>query len=219
MLKVLLFKTINLGIDYVTLREELLNGMRLNRPFLSTPKVSHILQTCWLAEPDARPSFANIKRLLLEDDKFPRNLVKKNHGYYQVPKEKIVMHSQYRSIQKCHPLFPKENNNNKFQRQLSSVGGISEISVYPESDIFSRREEKISTSTCNSNYRGYLPLKRFVPKENDVPRKPLSSTTSAYLKHNSVATTSDYLQSCAEIDYNADDIQQFPSNKDDVFEK
>ena len=202
----------------MTLREELLNGMRLNHPFLSTPKVSHILQTCWLAEPDARPSFSNIKELLLEDDKFPNSLVQKCQGFYQVPREKIAMHSTYKSIKKCDPLFMR-NNNTEVRSQLPSVANSSEVSIYPESSIvfnLSRLGSRISTSSYKARMRGYLLPTNEGPKQNVVSREPLSSTTSANLKYNSVATTT---TSYGENDYNAGEIKQLPPCKDDVFDK
>ena len=53
-------------MDYRTLRDELLAGARLPNPTYSTPKISHLIQTCWLADPIERPTFTKIKRKLRE---------------------------------------------------------------------------------------------------------------------------------------------------------
>ena len=108
------------------------------------------------------------------------------------------------------------NNNAEVRRELPSIADSSEASIYPESDIISRHESRISTSTYKARMRGYLLPTNEVPKQNVVSREPRSSTTSANLKYNSVATTT---TSYGENDYNSGEINQLPPNKDDVFDK
>ena len=56
----------SIGIDYETLRDELLAGSRLPSPTYGTSKISHIIQKCWLGDPIERPTFTNIKEKLHE---------------------------------------------------------------------------------------------------------------------------------------------------------
>ena len=189
--------------------------MRLNHPFLATPKVSHMLQTCWLAEPNARPSFSKIKELLLEDDLFPKSLVKKHKGFYQVPKEEIAMLSQYKSIQKCHPLYVRKNIKSKARQELSSIGCCSEDSADPESYGPTRQEDRIRNSTYEVNSRGYLLLNSTLSPRDAISIDPCRSSSSINFKDDSVFTT---VTTYTENNFLPEEISNLPSDKDDVFE-
>ena len=171
-----------LGIDYYALRRELLCGMRLSHPILATHNVSHILQTCWLAEPDARPSFSKVKKLLYEDERFPKKLVEDG-------KEGVSMRSQYQSIQNCNPMFVSRNNNDvSSQRNETTLEhSLDDITIYPE-EQWSIREG--TTSVDTNSYK--------MVKRQMIPRERQSTITSTSTNYISVHTTA---TSCGGDDY------------------
>ena len=92
-------------MDYQTLRDELLAGSRLLNPTYSTPKISHLMQTCWLADPNERPTFTKIKAHLQSSCRIlstvPKNEI---HQYINLISDNS-MHNQYKMIQRCNPMF------------------------------------------------------------------------------------------------------------------
>ena len=145
------------GIDYATLRKQLSNGMRLNHPNLATPNVCHILQTCWLPEPSARPTFSKILQYLLEDEQFPRDLLNNVKGLNHSSKEDVSkMVKQYRSIQECNPMF--ENIHNLHERRVHSfsIAGTSENTIYPKSIETNDDNSRVSSALMSDPPRGYL---------------------------------------------------------------
>ena len=137
------------GIDYATLRKQLSNGMRLNHPNLATPNVSHILQTCWLPEPSARPTFSKIMQYLFEDEQFPRDLLNNVPELDHSSKEDVSkMVKQYRSIQECNPMF---GNLHSF-----SITGTSENTIYPKSIETNGDSSRVSSALMSDPPKGYL---------------------------------------------------------------
>ena len=108
-------------MDYQTLRSELLAGSRLQNPTYSTPKISHLIQTCWLADPIERPTFTKIKEQLqqschvfiCEADKGTNNNLALLSG--------SSMRNQYLQMQKCNPMFEKKDEENQEKAAGSSA--------------------------------------------------------------------------------------------------
>ena len=92
-------------MDYRTLRDELQAGSRLPSPTYSTPKMSHLIQTCWLADPIERPTFTKIKNQLHQSsDISAYDVDRKNNDYLTVLSDDS-MYKQYKLIQESNPMF------------------------------------------------------------------------------------------------------------------
>ena len=98
-------------MDYRTLRDELQAGARLPNPTYSTPKISHLIQTCWLADPIERPSFTKIKTQLHQSSEISISNVDRTDNDYLTLLSDNSMYRQYKMIQESNPLFKKEENN------------------------------------------------------------------------------------------------------------
>ena len=76
-----------IGLDYRTLRDELQAGSRLPSPTYGTPNMSHLIQTCWLADPIERPSFTQIKSQIQQSSDVSASAVdRKNNDYLDMTK-------------------------------------------------------------------------------------------------------------------------------------
>lgn len=53
-------------LGHVQLLKLLRSGVRLQMPRLCTPQVYEIMEDCWLADPELRPTFAQLLNRLLE---------------------------------------------------------------------------------------------------------------------------------------------------------
>ena len=99
-------------MDYRTLRDELLAGARLPNPTYSTPKISHLIQTCWLADPIERPTFTKIKRKLRESGNKGLDPDTDDTDYrYLKVLSSSAMRNQYKMIQESNPLYNVKENN------------------------------------------------------------------------------------------------------------
>ena len=98
-------------MDYRTLRDELLAGARLPNPTYSTPKISHLIQTCWLADPIERPTFTKIKRKLRESRNKGVDPDTDDADYrYLTVLPTSAMRNQYKMIQESNPLYKVNEN-------------------------------------------------------------------------------------------------------------
>ena len=98
-------------MDYQTLRNELLAGSRLPNPTYSSPKISHLIQTCWLADPIERPTFTKIKENLHNSCPILNPDAKQGPNYYlSLKSDDDAMHIQYKMIQQCNPMFEKRED-------------------------------------------------------------------------------------------------------------
>ena len=100
-----------IGLDYRTLRDELQAGSRLPSPTYGTPKMSHLIQTCWLADPIERPSFTKIKGQLQQSSDISASVVDSKHNDYLTILPDNSMYNQFKMIQESNPLFKKEESN------------------------------------------------------------------------------------------------------------
>ena len=96
-------------MDSQTLRDELLAGARLPSPTYGNPKLSHLIQTCWLADPIERPTFTKIKENLKQACLVTtKNLYteSKSTDYLSLLSDiSSQMHKQYKMIQESNPLY------------------------------------------------------------------------------------------------------------------
>ena len=99
-------------MDSHTLRDELLAGARLPSPTYGNPKLSHLIQTCWLADPIERPTFTRIKESLKQAcQNTTKNLYteSKSSDYLSLLSDfSSQMHKQYKMIQESNPLYELE---------------------------------------------------------------------------------------------------------------
>ena len=99
------------GIRQDELRSELLSGMRLPSPMLSSPNISHLMQSCWLADPTERPSFLRIEQVLFHELQQERENVDNNSQYYLSLLELNEGRNQYKSIKECNLKCQTEKEN------------------------------------------------------------------------------------------------------------
>ena len=192
-----------LGIDYEMLRAELLRGMRLSHPILATHNVSHILQICWLAEPDKRPPFSKVKTLLYEDEKFPKKLVEDG-------KEGVSMRSQYKSIQNCNPMYVHRNNNDVSSQRNKTIPEYSsgDITVYPE------EPRSIREGTTSSDNSSHKMIGTYI-----IPRKTQSTTSREQITSTNYISVHTTVTSCGGDDYIEPNVVQLEYDKGDVSDK
>ena len=133
---------IYLGIDYQTLRDELLAGSRLPSPTFSVRKISHLIQTCWLADPIERPSFTKIKEQLFQSCPVLSRDSENDTTYYLSILSDNSMHDQYKQIQEANPMFEcsriDDNNKDNTIEEKTTIAKITsrtEIDNVPDIDI------------------------------------------------------------------------------------
>lgn len=102
-----------IGIDYQTLRDELLAGSRLPSPTFSIPKISHLIQTCWLADPIERPTFTKIKDTLFQSCPVLSRESENDTSYYLSVCAYNRMRDQYKLIQESNPMFNSPKNDDQ----------------------------------------------------------------------------------------------------------
>ena len=85
-------------------------GYRLTNPAYSPPNISHLLQTCWLADPSERPTFTMIKETLRNVCPFLNPDVKQDSNNYLTLLSDNSGQTQYKMIQECNPLYQKEKS-------------------------------------------------------------------------------------------------------------
>ena len=97
---------LTIGLDYRTLRDELQAGARLPNPTYSSPKISHLIQTCWLADPIERPTFTKIKSQLRQSSEISISNIDRVDNDYLTLLSDNSMYRQYKMIQESN-LFHK----------------------------------------------------------------------------------------------------------------
>ena len=139
-------------MDYRTLRDELQAGSRLPNPTYSTPEISHLIQTCWLADPMERPTFTKIKEKLKQSggSGFDRDKNSEKCRYLGILPD-TSMHKQYKMIQECNPLY-KPNDDLDADDGLNTIQQISSLSTSPyDSNLYSKASTSCNTAVTNLN--------------------------------------------------------------------
>ena len=115
-------------MDSQTLRDELLAGARLPSPTYGNPKLSHLIQTCWLADPIERPTFTKIKENLKQACQITtKNLYteSKSTDYLSLLSDfSSQMHKQYKMIQESNPLYELDKPDLHFNADEDDNKGI-----------------------------------------------------------------------------------------------
>ena len=130
------------------------------------------IQSCWEENPHRRPSFSEIKDHIFNHPVFPKHHVVANvvdsgangRSSLAVPSSYEIMRRQYRSIQRCNPVYLTMVG----QRQQSSFGNSESIS----SQIILGTIEEEEAVQEDSN------LLRF-PSEEDDPMKTATSVMAS----------------------------------------
>ena len=139
-------------MDYRTLRDELQAGSRLPNPTYSTPEISHLIQTCWLADPMERPTFTKIKEILKQSGRsgFDRDTDNAKCRYLNIVPDSS-MHKQYKMIQECNPLY-NTNDDLDTDDGLITIQQISSLSTSPcDSNLYSKASTSSNTVVTNLN--------------------------------------------------------------------
>ena len=139
-------------MDYRTLRDELQAGSRLPNPTYSTPEISHLIQTCWLADPMERPTFTKIKEILKQSGRcgFDRDTDNAKCRYLNIVPDSS-MHKQYKMIQECNPLY-NANDDLDTDDGLITIQQISSLSTSPcDSNLYSKASTSSNTAITNLN--------------------------------------------------------------------
>ena len=141
-----------IGMDYRTLRDELQAGSRLPNPTYSTPEISHLIQTCWLADPMERPTFTKLKERLMQSGRSGFDKDKDNTKCrYLCILPDSSMYKQYKMIQECNPLF-KTNEDLDTDDSLITIQQISSLSASPcDSNLYSKASTSSNTAFTNLN--------------------------------------------------------------------
>ena len=113
-----------LGMNSQTLLHDLVAGMRLPSPIASTPRISHLIQTCWLAAPTERPSFSKIKQVIYDELLDAKKDSVQNVEDYLLMLRYNEGQTQYKAIKSC---------NSYSQRQYEHIS--TEINVIMHTDM------------------------------------------------------------------------------------
>ena len=62
------------GIDYWTLKQELSRGVRLPTPSFCPPDIAGIMKSCWMEDPNSRPLFVELGKMLYANKHLPKNV-------------------------------------------------------------------------------------------------------------------------------------------------
>ena len=164
----------SLGIDYQTLRDELLAGSRLPSPTHSTPKISHLIQTCWLGDPIERPTFTKIKEELHQscDVLSSRSSLEAKPSQYLTLLSDDSMRKQYNLIQECNPMYGR--NDDQTEKGDDDNGGSAVIVynttspslLYPYLQIPSTSEATELGTCLNSTSTQEVDLLNYVDTSN-----------------------------------------------------
>ena len=156
-----------IGLDYRTLRDELQAGSRLPSPTYGTPKMSHLIQTCWLADPIERPSFTKIKSQLQQSlDVSASAADRKNNDYLKILSDNSL-YNQFKMIQESNPMFKKE------ERDYQNTDAHSNEQESPEDPTLSVSYPyfEISRSEMTTyTYASSTPMAQNNAFNNDVPK-------------------------------------------------
>ena len=138
-------------MDYRTLRDELQAGSRLPSPTYGTPKMSHLIQTCWLADPIERPSFTKIKNQLHQSsDVSTYDVDRKNNDYLTLLSDD-TMYIQYKMIQESNPMFKQQEDETNEYRESENPDASAEppsCGTYPYLEI--SRSERTTVTDLGS---------------------------------------------------------------------
>ena len=135
-------------MDYQTLRSELLAGSRLPNPTYSPPKISHLIQTCWLADPKERPTFTKIQEQLLQSCRaLTLGANKESHCYLTLVTSDNTMQAQYNQIQQCNPTFEKKFDDNQ---ETAVEGSSAQISGRSDPYLDVQSSERSLLTELNS---------------------------------------------------------------------
>ena len=159
----------SIGIDYQTLRDELLAGSRLPSPSYSTPKLSHLIQTCWLGDPIERPTFTKIKEKLHQscDVLNPRSSLEAKSSQYLTLMSDDSMRNQYNLIQECNPMYGRNDDHTEMddddgnaESEVVVYNATSSSLSYPYLKIPSASEETKDIEMLNDvdSSNGYMGL-------------------------------------------------------------
>ena len=177
-------------MDYRTLRDELQAGSRLPSPTYGTPKMSHLIQPCWLADPIERPSFTKIKGQLQQSSDISASAVDSKHNDYLTILPDNSMYNQFKMIQESNPLFNKEasdyQNNDPHSNEPESPEAPNSCGSYPYVEITSSEmtayTDASSTPMAQNNVFNYDVSKNFTSQCLKIEVSPLLQKSS--LNHN-----------------------------------
>ena len=139
-------------MDYRTLRDELQAGSRLPNPTYSTPKISHLIQTCWLADPIERPTFSKLKNNLREsgNNGFDPDFDSRDYRYLTVLPSN-AMRNQYKKIQECNPLYKVQETFDIDDKTITIENGSTATSSPCTSYPYLRASTSANTTITDLN--------------------------------------------------------------------
>ena len=161
-----------LGLDYRTLRDELQAGSRLPNPTYSTPKISHMIQTCWLADPIERPTFTKIRETLKQSGTtgFDPDHENRNEGYLTILPENNLR-IQYKKIQECNPLYRNKDEidtaDNVVAFEPEFPTETSQYGSYPYLKVSTSVRTTITQLNSTSTYQHSI-LNYTIPRQSSV---------------------------------------------------
>ena len=107
-----------------------------------------MVQTCWLAEPSARPSFSNLKEALYNDAQFPKHVVEKSQGFYlPVGEESGALQKQYQQIQESNPMYKFPKKDDDMKDNTDETAELSGITIYDSSSKLESSSSGIGTDS------------------------------------------------------------------------
>ena len=99
-----------IGIDYQELKQELLGGFRLSNPNYSPPEISHMIQTCWLPDPNERPTFTTLKQITWESLSTCNRDGCNASQFSFTSSTNDEMHTRYKTIRNCNHVYQRHKN-------------------------------------------------------------------------------------------------------------
>ena len=142
-----------LGISYEELKNNLLDGFRLTNPKYSPPEISHMVQTCWLADPKERPTFTALKQITWE---IVSSCDRENDGnmtiYSSALSDSRKPYKKYNKMRKCNPLYQREKAQGKTKLESKDECSNSPVTqCYADLDLTMLKESSKKESIHNNS--------------------------------------------------------------------
>ena len=110
-------------------------GFRLSNPTYSPPEISHMIQTCWLPDPNERPTFTTLKQITWEClSAFVRTESNANQFNF-TSSINDEMHTRYKMIKSCNPVYQKQNNSENKDEYIQGYADLEMPRVIESSNI------------------------------------------------------------------------------------
>ena len=107
------------------MKYELLTGFRLSNPNYSPAEISHMVQTCWLPDPNERPTFTMLKQTSWQVlSSFDPHETSDNPTSFSINTNDEML-TRYKQIKSCNPVVQRQNIKDRRRQYASNQDSVS----------------------------------------------------------------------------------------------